>query len=311
MSWIEITDYRYPGGWAESAPAGEMSREYCRRLEEGAILYFAHPPFQLLEQDRQFLLGQRQSGFKGHKNISYRPKTDELRAAVADSPHVNRRLQEIMRTFSQQVTRFVDSFLLPYANDRKLDFASFRPIEEQNRDLPLHKRNDLVHVDAFPTRPTNGGRILRVFANINPTENRVWETTDPFPAIASRFADDAGLKKYATPTRLDRMIMAAAPLLKTVGVKGADRSPYDRFMLHFHDYLKENGEYQKSWPKVHTEFPPDSTWLVYTDTVPHAVMSGKFALEQTFIIPVNAMVAPQSAPIRVLEAMCGRTLSNI
>jgi hypothetical protein len=39
-------------------------------------------------------------------------------------------------------------------------------------------------------------------------------------------------------------------------------------------------------------------------------MSGQFALEQTFIVPVDAMVVPQKSPLRVLESLCGQTLSN-
>ncbi len=81
-------------------------------------------------------------------------------------------------------------------------------------------------------------------------------------------------------------------------------------MLHFHDYLKENDDFQKNWERQRIEFPPFSTWLVYTDTVPHAVMSGQFALEQTFIVPIEAMVTPQSSPLKVLEGLCGRRLSN-
>ena len=71
-----------------------------------------------------------------------------------------------------------------------LDYASYRPEEEQSRDLSLHKRNDLLHVDAFPSRPTRGGRILRCFTNINPTRTRNWLTTDRFPALAEKFARD-------------------------------------------------------------------------------------------------------------------------
>ena len=81
-------------------------------------------------------------------------------------------------------------------------------------------------------------------------------------------------------------------------------------MLHFHDYLKENDDFQKKWEKEHIEFPPFSTWMVYTDTVPHAVMSGQFALEQTFIVPIEAMVSPQNSPLKVLEELCGCRLSN-
>jgi hypothetical protein len=311
MPWIDVQQYRFPVGWTEPLSAEQLARENCEKLERGEILFFDSPPFDLPQEDRQFLLGQRQSGFKGHKNISYRPKTDELRGAAAgESPDDTRRLTDIMRRYSQQVTRFIDSFLLPYSTARILDFASYRPIEEQNRDLPLHKRNDLAHVDAFPTRPTNGGRILRVFTNINPVENRVWETTDPFEVIAPKYADDAGLKQIATPSPLHRVVSGLAPVLKTVGMKGVDRSPYDRFMLRFHDYLKENRAYQTQYPKQRTEFPPNSVWLVYTDTVPHAVLSGKYALEQTFIIPVKALVSPQTAPIKVLESLCGRGLAN-
>jgi hypothetical protein len=38
-------------------------------------------------------------------------------------------------------------------------------------------------------------------------------------------------------------------------------------------------------------------------------LSGQYALEQTFIIPLQAMVAPQKAPIRVLEKIAGMPLA--
>src|SRR5207249_912684 len=130
---------------------------------------------------------------------SYRPKTDEIRGVdrqgSGDAAH--QQLQGIMRNYSVEVARFVKQLLAAYAEKIALDFASFRPLEEQDRDLPLKKRNDLLHVDAFPTRPTRGGRILRVFTNINPVEPRRWLTGEPFHAVALRFADRAGLKEFA------------------------------------------------------------------------------------------------------------------
>jgi hypothetical protein len=48
---------------------------------------------------------------------------------------------------------------------------------------------------------------------------------------------------------------------------------------------------------------------VFTDGVPHAALSGQFALEQTFIIPPDALVTPDAAPIRVLEKLCARALA--
>jgi hypothetical protein len=307
MAWTEVTDFRSSDGSFDSPAGADRARDYCRILEEGGILFFNGIPFDFPADDREWLLSQKQSGFKAHKNISYRPGPDVLRGDATDDSDQHRRLQEIMRNYSAQVVGFARRFLAPYADQWKLDFASFRSVEEDGRDLPLHKRNDLVHVDAFPTRPTHGGRILRIFTNINPQRPRVWEVTDGFTPIAQAFAKDAGLMKFADrPCKVAAKVFA--PLLKTIGVKGADRSPYDRFMLHFHDYLKENTEYQQKWPKTRIEFPPNSTWLVYTDTVPHAVLSGQFALEQTFIIPVHAMVAPQAAPVAILENLSGKSL---
>jgi hypothetical protein len=80
-------------------------------------------------------------------------------------------------------------------------------------------------------------------------------------------------------------------------------------MLHFHDYLKANEDFQANCDKVRLEFPPRSTWMVYTDGVPHAALSGQFALEHTYIVPVSALVARSKAPISILETMCDRKLS--
>jgi hypothetical protein len=43
--------------------------------------------------------------------------------------------------------------------------------------------------------------------------------------------------------------------------------------------------------------------------VPHAVESGTPALEQTVIVPRQALVRPDIAPITVLEHLCGLPLT--
>jgi len=87
------------------------------------------------------------------------------------------------------------------------------------------------------------------------------------------------------------------------------RSPYDRFMLSFHDYLKKNAEYQQSCPKYRFEFPPGATWLVFTDVVPHSVESGQLAMEQTMIVSQQSLAVPHRAPIAILEKLAGTPLS--
>ena len=72
------------------------------------------------------------------------------------------------------------------------------------------------------------------------------------------------------------------------------RSPYDDFMMRFHNFLKENASFQAECRKEYLQFPAGSSWMVYTDMVPHAVLSGQYALEQTFLVEHQA---PWSLPI--------------
>jgi hypothetical protein len=285
------------------------ARWCCSQLEAGQILYLEQLPFALPEVDRQFLLSQRQDA-RYHKNISYRPQEDKLRGFAAEQPAEVERLHRILRDYSRRTTEFLNGLLAPYAAQWTLDFATFRPIEEKGRDLPLHKRNDLMHVDSFPSRPTRGARILRFFTNINPTEPRVWLTADRFEPLAERYARQAGLPRYAklgSPMRR-RLDGAVRAMKRAVGLRAPHYAPYDRFMLRFHDFLKESGEFQASPARTQIDFPPGSAWMVFTDSVPHAVLSGQFALEQTYLIPLDAMQCPHLAPVRVLEKACGRPL---
>jgi hypothetical protein len=303
MSWIPVSDYTRTG-WALETDLAARSSYYCGQLEEGKILFFRKPPFELTDEERAFLVSRNPGDSRLHKNISYRPARDVLRG-FSDSQENGRRMHRLLRDYSRRVTEFVSRLLAPYAGRLRLDYASFRPLEEKGRDLPIHKKNNLLHVDAFPSRPTYGGRILRVFTNVNPSRNREWFVSDPFPQLAGKYALQAGIQQVAA----HRMSGQVKRLLHRLGLPVADRSPYDRFMLRFHDFLKENTAYQETCEKVHLEFPPLTTWLVFTDGVAHAVLSGQYAIEQTFVVPVEALVNPQHAPIRVLENICGQTLS--
>jgi hypothetical protein len=302
MAWVGVQDYSV-NGWNDGANPSARARYYCSELERGAILFFARPPFSLPEDRWNFLLSLKPADSRLHKNVSYRPETDVLRGL--DDRGNRERVYGIMRGYAAQVRHFVSDFLAPYAGKFQVDYASFRPLEEEGRNLPLHKRNDLLHVDAFPSRPTRGGRILRVFTNVNPEKARVWMVGERFPKLAERFAQTAGLERFASESKMVRGLKKGLGRLRLI----ADRAPYDRFMLHFHDWLKENAEFQRQEErKERIEFPPGATWLVFTDGVPHAALSGQFAMEQTFIIPLGALVAPEVAPIRVLERLSGRAL---
>jgi hypothetical protein len=287
------------------AGANSEARAWCHRLEAGDILYFPQTPIRLRPEDLSFLLGQQQTGSTLHKNIAYKPNLDSVSGLDANSTSAEelKQLQAIMRQYSQDVTRFLRSFLSPYESRWQLDYASFRPQEEEGRDLPLRRRNDLLHTDAFPTRPTRGARILRFFNNIHPTRSRDWVVSDPFPVLASRYAP----QQISLPAPGSSAGRALRSLANTAGlgyaIPSLKRSPYDDFMIRFHNFLKENADFQAECRKEYLQFPAGSSWMVYTDMVPHAVLSGQYALEQTFLVEHSAMVSPESSPLSVLEAM--------
>jgi hypothetical protein len=285
--------------------AVELPADPYSVLESGDILIVRKSFFEDAPDDREFLLDARLSGGQYHKNIAYRPNTGSI-SGFGKMEHASvERLRSILSEYSHRVVDFAGELLPRYRSQWRLDFASLRPLEEAGRELPLKKRNDLLHTDAFPTRPTNGGLILRFFTNVHPSKSRVWVTSDPFAAAAARYAREAGLERFARGTmhHLGRALAA-------IGLAPKGRSRYDEFMLAFHDYLKHNADYQRDCPKYRFEFPPGASWMVFTDVVPHSVESGQSAVEQTFIVAPDSLASPQKAPIAILEKLAGVRLSN-
>ncbi len=277
-------------------------------LERGDILFFPDGGFEIPFEIRTALLGATQDARSFHKNIAYKPKIDDVSGLVDRSEAETTR--QAMREYSRRALEFMARILPAYARSWKVDYASFRSIEERGRELPLTKRNDLLHVDAFPTRPVFGDLILRCFTNVNAEQSREWMTSDPFAALAANEAKKAGLDRYVGAARspLHKLRRDATRTLSKAGLPVVDRSPYDAFMLHFHDWLKSNETYQRDCPKYRFELPPGSTWLVFTDMVPHAVLGGRLALEQTVIVSRDSLETPARAPSAILERLAGRQL---
>jgi hypothetical protein len=272
----------------------------CATLERGGVIFFPTSPFHFAPDDRKFLLAQEQINSGYHKNISYRPLRDRVAGFKPRLPEDSDRLKSILSGFHNQATFFLRSFVAPYAAHWKPDTVSFRPIQEYGRKARLHARNDLVHVDSFPVRPTYGDRIFRVFVNINEREPRVWNTSDTFEKLAKQFA-----REVRAPGPLDKKPEhnELISVLKLFGLKTSFFSPYDLWMHRFHNFLKENYQFQSTCRKDRWEFPPNSAWLVFTDYVSHAVLSGQFALEQTTIVSKEDLVSPEDAPINVLARL--------
>ena len=289
----------------------DQIRSWCSQLEAGDVLYFPQTPVPIPADDLAFLLSQQQTSSSLHKNIAYKPDRDKLSGVDENSakPAEVEHMHQVMRRYSKSIEKFLSVFVAPYERRWRLDYASFRPLEEKGRDLPVRRRNDLLHTDAFPTRPTRGWRILRFFHNIHPTRTRDWVIGEPFERVVSAFSPG----KLAIPKPESPVIRAGKQLAQASGLASLvpqwKRGPYDDFMMRLHNAMKEDAAFQASCLRQEVQFAPGSSWMVYTETVPHAVLGGQYALEQTFLVDPAAMVTRESAPIAILEKMAGTRLA--
>jgi len=274
----------------------------CLELEKGNIIFFPSIPFNFPQDDIAYLLEQKQTGAKNRKNIAYKPKKDAITNSASKD---GSKLKNILKNYCYSVEEFLGAILSPYKEEMVLDYTSFRPFQEKGRDLRLRARNDLLHVDAFPTRPMHGRRILRFFTNINPQEPRKWITGRTFQELVYEIGPKIGLPKKVTHTILDQLLLKSKKKALKAGIPVTLRSPYDEFMLKLHHYLKEDTSYQENEKKDSWSFPPNSCWMVFTDQVTHAALSGQYALEQTLLVPKTALINPENAPISILERMTG------
>jgi hypothetical protein len=285
-----------------SPTTDQPERGVEERLERGEVVFYPACPFGLpREEDHQFLLAQ-ELGNRGHKNISYTPRTGTLRGFRHQSPDQAEQLRRLLADFSRSATEWLTRTLPRYAAAWQLDQVSFRPQEESTRQLRLTARNDLLHVDAFPNRPTGGARILRLFVNLNPSRPRVWVTAEPFALLLRRFAAD--VPRLAEQGLGQRLRNTALALFRP----GRRRSPYDAFMLRFHDLLKADESFQEHAAKQHWSFPPGSVWLAMTDTCSHAVLGGRYALEHSYFVAPRSLTLPHESPSALLERACGRPM---
>jgi hypothetical protein len=263
-------------------------------LESGKVLFFPHLPFAIANCESVLLSDALSNGRA--KNISRDP--DGQVQGDAAAPEEAARLSVMMGRFAEQARDLVLGLFPGYAATIEQARTSYRPVEIAGRSYSPRDDDKRLHVDAFPSRPQRGRRILRVFSNIHPLGGaRVWHVGEPFEDVAKRYAATA-----RKPLPLEPW------LFELLGITRGRRSAYDYLMLGLHDGAKLDAAYQQNAPQVEFSFPAGTTWMCFTDQAMHAALKGQFALEQTFHLPVEALGHPERSPLRVLERMTGRAL---
>lgn len=260
-------------------------------LEQGQVIYFPKLAF-FLRPDEEVLLNESILS-SGHKNVSFDIKSQKI--AGIDDPQLRSKAEFLVERYAHFSRGLIDQLFPAYHDAIRWGRTSYRPAEIEGRTTSKRKDDTRVHVDAFPSSPVQGNRILRVFCNINPNSApRVWHLGDAFPKVLDTFS-----------SRMPAYSPLKARALQWIKATKTRRTEYDHYMLHLHDTMKLDEQYQSTLAKHQMDFPAKSTWIVFTDQVSHAALRGQYLLEQTFYLPVDAMVNPLLSPLKQWESKLG------
>lgn len=263
-------------------------------LERGEIVIEPCAPFALDLAQRRFLSPQWLDS--GSKNISFNLQTGRIGGTSARGEDYED-LRRMLERFARTARDLADAVCPAYRDALDFGRTSFRPAAIDGRKSSWRKDDTRLHIDAFPSSPLGGRRILRVFVNAGDAA-RHWRTGESFTDVARRFLP--GLRPP---------FPGSAWLLKSLRITKGWRTQYDHFMLGIHDAMKGDQDYQARAQSNDVYFPPGAAWLCFTDSVSHAALAGQFAFEQTFYLPVSAMQEPEQSPLRILEGLLSRPLA--
>jgi hypothetical protein len=282
-------------------------------LEAGQVVYFPRCPIDLPDKtDLEWLRSGLNAELKS-KNLSYHPESDSVPRFEADD-ETRKRVTDLLRQHGERVADFWRQAVPDFIPGCTFGTTSFRPTEEKGRELKPRSSNELVHIDAGAYGATNGARILRFFVNVHPERDRVWGTKGSFEELMQRHPplwEAAKNGKPRVPVEkgpLDRIyssVVAAAskvyPLFRVI-----DSSPYDRSMRRIHNYMKETETFrQDSADYQEIRFPPFSAWMVFTDGISHAALTGQYAFISTALIPLQNCRHFNRTPFGILATANG------
>ena len=131
-------------------------------LEEGGVLVFERLTFELSEDERRFLDPRWTDGKA--KNISLRwpgGSKGELRGAVGDAADLAA-LDALITRYAEHAQALALRLFPHYRGHLVRGNTSLRPVAIEGRESSWRKDDTRLHVDAFPSNPTRGARLLRV-----------------------------------------------------------------------------------------------------------------------------------------------------
>jgi hypothetical protein len=264
-------------------------------VEAGKVVFFPGFGFDLRGEESRSL--HPSIADPKRKNISLDAGNGELHGMLGDAA-TRKAVRNLLARYCGAAQQLVAQLLPEYAGALRAAPTSLRLHQVETRSTSWRKDDSRLHIDAFPSRPNYGQRILRVFLNIHPEGTpRVWRIGEPFDAMAAHFLP-----------RIRPQRPGQAMLLAALKITRRRRSDYDHYMLKLHDAMKADPDYQRDCDQQTVAFAPGTAWVCFSDQTSHAAMSGQFLLEQTFFLEVATMADPDRAPLAVLQRQLGRRL---
>ena len=298
------SDYSLTGGCGGisvdllSSRIETLGHSDVQRLEMGApILLPAHFSHPRIPADLRAVVEKWPVHGWGRKHPSWSILTKQvhpnpLRPYTGQSDFIDI-LQAFQQAAEDAILRMVPAWRGALTPDR----VSWRPLELSTRRVRWNARDDLFHIDHFPTRPTGGRRIVRFFFNACDGEDIVWSSTSPLKKLIEDgkafgqpqvFQDMAGLRRQAV-----RNQPWWSGFQRQTGL-------HDAVVKLVHDHLKRDETFQEETVRKLRCFTPGSAWFALTDSCCHALLRGRWLVDITWFLEPDACQFPDLLPTNLL-----------
>lgn len=249
--------------------------------QEGLLVFEAGYPVRIAEKLPCILsdsLRNRVSNWPskalGTKNPSWVIQENQLKPGALDQKPDTEEFRVFLGEFFRVAESTVATALGLEDSSLCPDRVTWRPNELATTTRRWNARDDLFHLDSFPSRPAQGRRILRLFYNASQADCIVWSHT---------FNLDVYIRKYYC----------------NGGQPSSGSRPDgfgDNLMAQIHDQMKRQEDFQETAPRVLHSFAPGEAWIVLTDTCLHSFLRGDWLMDVSWFVSAPWLTQSKWSP---------------
>lgn len=258
----------------QSDGTGALVQEGLSAFEAGYPVRIAQKlPCQLADALRSKVAAWPSKAF-GTKNPSWVIQENQLKPQTLDQKAGEEEFLAFLRQFLNIAASTVGLTLGLESSFLCSDRVTWRPYELATTARRWNARDDLFHLDSFPSRPAKGRRILRLFYNASATDNIIWSHT---------FNLDNYIKSY----------LSIGP-----DFLSGNRSDTfsDNLMAQIHDQMKRQEDFQEKTPRVLHTFAPGEAWVALTDTCLHSYLRGDWLMDVSWFVSAPWLIQSYWSP---------------